>query len=147
MAFQGNLERVRDYFFRYGFTKWVSWNVLTAFEVRNNEVLVPDVVVELPLISSTEILTSTELGADTHSPWGLGDSKRAHSFVVGLVRSPSSKSFVVGGVPNQCALFKPSPRSYFIFSGRAADRRGNTSSDVSQINMRFIRAALSGQLY
>ena len=30
------------YFFRKGFTKWVSWNALTAFEVRNKEVLVPE---------------------------------------------------------------------------------------------------------
>jgi len=72
MAFQGNLERLRNYFVRYRITKWVSWNVLTAFEVRNKEVLVPDVVVELPLISRTEIITKTELGADTHSPWGGG---------------------------------------------------------------------------
>ena len=30
------------YLFRKRFTKWVSWNAFTAFEVRNSDVLVPE---------------------------------------------------------------------------------------------------------
>ena len=47
MAFKGNLEGLRNYFVRYRIPKWVSWNALLAFEVRNKEVLVPEQLLTL----------------------------------------------------------------------------------------------------